>query len=70
MCHEPSGQYKVDSTYRRSLLKIYTAISIEQQACRANCRLLALLIAAFLRPKFMQADNGKELKGALLILLR
>ena len=27
-------------------------------------------IAAFLPPKIMQADNGKEFKGALLILLR
>ncbi|KFY17365.1 hypothetical protein V492_00720 [Pseudogymnoascus sp. VKM F-4246] len=33
----------------------------------ADC--FALFIAAFLPPKIMQADNGKEFKGALLILL-
>ncbi|KFY98655.1 hypothetical protein V498_01337 [Pseudogymnoascus sp. VKM F-4517 (FW-2822)] len=31
---------------------------------------LLKFIAAFLPPKIMQADNGKEFKGALLILLR
>ena len=30
----------------------------------------ALFIAAFLPPKIMQSDNGKEFKGALVILLR
>jgi hypothetical protein len=34
----------------------------------ADC--FAQFIAAFLPPKVMQADNGKEFKGALLILLR
>jgi transposase InsO family protein len=34
----------------------------------ADC--FALFIIAFLPPKIMQADNGKEFKGALLILLR
>ena len=29
----------------------------------------ALFIAAFLPPKIMQSNNGKEFKGALLILL-
>jgi transposase InsO family protein len=30
----------------------------------------AQFVAAFLPPKIMQSDNGKEFKGALLILLR
>ncbi|KFY99256.1 hypothetical protein V500_01428 [Pseudogymnoascus sp. VKM F-4518 (FW-2643)] len=34
----------------------------------AEC--FAQFIAAFLPPKIMQADNGKEFKGALLLLLR
>ncbi|KFY66788.1 hypothetical protein V496_01922 [Pseudogymnoascus sp. VKM F-4515 (FW-2607)] len=54
----------MDSTYKGSLLKVYTALPIKKQARRANCRLLCL------PPKIMQADNGKEFKGALLILLR
>jgi hypothetical protein len=30
----------MDSTYKGSLLKVYTALPIEKQARRANCRLL------------------------------
>ena len=57
----------MDFAYKGSLLKIYPLKSKHAEPI-ADC--FALFIAAFLPPKIMQADNGKEFKGALLLLLR
>ncbi|KFY81022.1 hypothetical protein V499_00181 [Pseudogymnoascus sp. VKM F-103] len=49
--------------------KYYAPYTHEKRAAEPIADRFALSIAAFLPPKIMQADNGKESKGAILILL-
>jgi hypothetical protein len=70
MRHEPSGQYKWILHIKDHFSKYTQLYPLKSKHAEPIADCFALFIAAFLPPKIMQADNGKEFKGALLILLR
>ncbi|KFZ20383.1 hypothetical protein V502_03199 [Pseudogymnoascus sp. VKM F-4520 (FW-2644)] len=70
MRHEPSGQYKWILHIKDHFSKYTQLYPLKSKYAEPIADCFALFIAAFLPPKIMQADNGKEFKGALLILLR
>ena len=70
MRHEPSGQYKWILHIKDHFSKYTQLYPLKSKHAQPIADAFAQFIAAFLPPKIMQADNGKEFKGALLILLR
>jgi hypothetical protein len=70
MRHEPSGQYKWILHIKDHFSKYTQLYPLKSKHAGPIADCFAQFIAAFLPPKIMQADNGKEFKGALLILLR
>jgi hypothetical protein len=70
MCHEPSGQYKWILHIKDHFSKYTQLYPLKSKHAEPIADCFATFIAASLPPKIMQADNGKEFKGALLILLR
>ena len=70
MRHEPSGQFKWILHVKDHFLKYTQLYLLKSKHAEPIADAFALFIAAFLPPKIVQCDNGKEFKGALLILLR
>jgi hypothetical protein len=70
MRHEPSGQYKWILHIKDHFSKYTQLYPLKSKHVELIADCFALFITAFLPLKIMQADNGKEFKGALLILLR
>jgi transposase InsO family protein len=70
MRHEPSGQFKWILHIKDHFSKYTQLYPLKSKHAEPISAAFAQFIAAFLPPKIMQADNGKEFKGALLILLR
>ncbi|KFY25048.1 hypothetical protein V491_01918, partial [Pseudogymnoascus sp. VKM F-3775] len=70
MRHEPSGQYKWILHIKDHFSKYTQLYPLKSKHAEPIADCFALFIAAFLPPKIMQADNRKEFKGPLLILLR
>jgi hypothetical protein len=70
MRHEPSGQYKWILHIKDHFSKYTQLYPLKNKHAGPIADCFAQFIAAFLPLKIMQADNGKEFKGALLILLR
>ncbi|KFY32501.1 hypothetical protein V493_00138 [Pseudogymnoascus sp. VKM F-4281 (FW-2241)] len=70
MRHEPSGQYKWILHIKDHFSKYTQLYPLKSKHAEPIAECFAQFIAAFLPPKIMQADNGKEFKGALLLLLR
>ena len=70
MRHEPSGQYKWILHIKDHFSKYTQLYPLKSKHAEPIADCFALFITAFLPPKIMQADNGKEFKGALLLLLR
>ena len=70
MRHEVSGHYKWILHIKDHFSKYTQLYPLKSKHAEPIADCFALFIAAFLPPKIMQADNGKEFKGALLLLLR
>ncbi|KFZ23265.1 hypothetical protein V502_02250 [Pseudogymnoascus sp. VKM F-4520 (FW-2644)] len=70
MRHEPSGQFKWILHIKDHFSKYTQLYPLKSKHAELIAEAFALFIAAFLPPNIVQADNGKEFKGALLILLR
>ena len=70
MRHEPSSQFKWILHIKDHFSKYTQLFPLKSKHAKPIAEAFAIFIAAFLPPKIMQADNGKEFKGALLILLR
>jgi hypothetical protein len=70
MRHEPLRQYKWILHIKDHFSKYTQLYPLKSKHAELISDCFAQFIAAFLPPKIMQADNGKEFKGALLILLR
>lgn len=70
MRHEPSGQYKWILHIKDHFSEYTQLYPLKKKHAKPIAKCFAQFIAAFLPPKIMQADNGKEFKGALLLLLR
>jgi hypothetical protein len=70
MRHEPLGQYKWILHIKDHFSKYTQLYPLKSKHAQPIAECFAQFIAAFLPPKIMQADNGKEFKGALLLLLR
>ncbi|KFZ11413.1 hypothetical protein V501_04793 [Pseudogymnoascus sp. VKM F-4519 (FW-2642)] len=70
MRHEPSGQFKWILHIKDHFSKYTQLYPLKSKHTEPVADAFAMHIAAFLPPKIMQSDNGKEFKGALLILLR
>jgi hypothetical protein len=70
MQHELLGQYKWILHIKDHFSKYTQLYPLKSKHVELIADCFALFITAFLPPKIMQADNGKEFKGALLILLR
>jgi hypothetical protein len=70
MRHEPSGQFKWILHIKDHFSKYTQLYPLKSKHAEPIAAAFAQFIAAFLPPKIAQADNGKEFKGALLILLR
>lgn len=69
MRHEPSGQFKWILHIKDYFLKYSQLYSLKtSMQSQLQKRLINLLLHSY--PKIMQADNGKEFKGAISILLR
>ena len=69
MRHEPSGQYKWILHIKDHFSKYTQLYPLKSKHAEPIANCFALFIAAFLPLKIMQANNRKEFKGALLILL-
>jgi hypothetical protein len=67
--HKPSGQFKWILHIKDHFLKYTQLYPLKSKYAKLIAKAFALFIAAFLPLKIMQADNEKEFKGALLILL-
>jgi transposase InsO family protein len=70
MRHEPLGQYKWILHIKDHFSKYTQLYPLKSKHAGPIADCFAQFITAFLPPKIMQADNRKEFKGALLILLR
>ena len=70
MRHEPSGQYKWILHIKDHFSKYTQLYPLKSKHAEPIAEAFTCFIAAFLPPKIVQTDNGKEFKGALLILLR
>ncbi|KFY30928.1 hypothetical protein V494_08032 [Pseudogymnoascus sp. VKM F-4513 (FW-928)] len=70
MRHDPSGENKWILHIKDHFSKYTQLYPLRSKHAEPIADCFALFIAAFLPPKIMQADDGKEFKGALLILLR
>ena len=70
MRHKPSGQYKWILHIKDHFSKYTQLYPLKSKHAEPIADCFAQFIAAFLPPKIIQADNRKEFKGALLILLR
>jgi hypothetical protein len=70
MRYEPLGQYKWILHIKDYFLKYTQLYLLKSKHAEPIVECFAQFITAFLPPKIMQADNGREFKGALLILLR
>jgi hypothetical protein len=70
MRHEPSGQYKWILHIKDHFSKYTQLYPLKSKHAEPIANCFALFIAAFLPPRIIQADIGKEFKGALLILLQ
>jgi hypothetical protein len=70
MRHEPSGQFKWILYIKDHFSKYTQLYPLKSKHAEPVAACFAQFVAAFLPPKIMQSDNGKEFKGALLILLR
>ena len=70
MRHEPSGQYKWILHIKDHFSKYSQLYPLKSKHAEPIAQAFTGFIAAFLPPKIVQTDNGKEFKGALLILLR
>ena len=70
MRHEPSGQFKWILHIKDHFSKYTQLYPLKSKHAEPIAEAFALFIAAFLPLKIVQCDNGKEFKGALLILLR
>ncbi|RFU28490.1 hypothetical protein B7463_g7831, partial [Scytalidium lignicola] len=70
MRHEPSGQYKWIMHIKDHFTKYSQLYALKSKESKPISEAFAQFIMAFLPPKIVQCDNGREFKGALLILLR
>jgi hypothetical protein len=70
MRYEPLGQYKWILHIKDYFSKYTQLYLLKSKHAEPIVECFAQFITAFLPPKIMQADNGREFKGALLILLR
>jgi hypothetical protein len=70
MQHEPSCQFKWILYIKDHFLKYTQLYPLKSKHAEPIAEAFALFIAAFSPLKIMQADNGKEFKAALLILLQ
>ncbi|KAF5120961.1 SCAN domain-containing protein 3 [Metarhizium anisopliae] len=70
MRHEPSGQYKWILHIKDHFSKYTQLYPLKSKHAEPIAEEFTRFIAAFLPPKIVQTDNGKEFKGALLVLLR
>jgi hypothetical protein len=69
MRHELSGQFKWILHVKDHFSKYTQLYPLKSKHVEPIIDDFALFIIAFLPPKIIQYDNGKEFKGALLILL-
>ncbi|RFU36327.1 hypothetical protein B7463_g118, partial [Scytalidium lignicola] len=69
MRHEPSGKYKWILHIKDHFIKYSQLYPLKSKESILIAKAFAQFIMAFLPPKIMQCDNGKEFKGAFLILL-
>ena len=63
MRHEPSGQFKWILHIKDRFSKYTQLYPLKSKHAEAVADSSAQFVAAFLPPKIMQSDNGKELKG-------
>ena len=68
--HKPSGQFKWILYIKDHFSKYTQLYLLKSKYTEPIADAFALFIAAFLLPKIVQYNNGKEFKGALLILLQ
>jgi hypothetical protein len=68
--HEPSGQFKWILHIKDHFSKYTQLFLLKSKHAKPIAEAFAIFITAFLPPKIMQANNGKEFKGVLLILLQ
>jgi hypothetical protein len=65
MRHEPSGQYKWILHIEGHFSKYSQLYPLKSKHAEPIAQAFTGCIAAFLPPKIVQTDNGKEFKGAL-----
>ena len=70
MRHKPSGQYKWILYIKDHFSKYTQLYLLKSKHIEPIVRCFEYFIAAFLPLKIIQADNRKEFKGALLLLLQ
>jgi IS30 family transposase len=70
MRHKPLGQYKWILHIKDHFSKYTQLYLLKSKHIEPIAECFAQFITAFLPLKIMQADNRKEFKGALLILLQ
>jgi hypothetical protein len=69
MRHEPSGQFKWILHIKDHFSKYTQLYPLKSKYSEPIAEAFAQFIGAFLPPKIMQADNGKEFKGKLFTAL-
>jgi IS30 family transposase len=69
MCHKPSGQFKWILYIKDHFSKYTQLYLLKSKHAEPVAACFAQFVAVFLPLKIIQSDNGKEFKGALLILL-
>jgi hypothetical protein len=70
MRHTPDGRYAWICHIKDHYSKFTQLYALESKHAEGIADCLVLFIQAFYPPKILQCDNGKEFKGAVLILLR
>lgn len=70
MRHEPSDQFKWILHIKDHFTKYTQLYALQSKEAEPIAKAFLQFIGAFLPPKIVQTDNGREFKGALLILLR
>ncbi|CEJ93248.1 hypothetical protein VHEMI08853 [[Torrubiella] hemipterigena] len=70
MRHEPSGQFKWILHIKDHFTKYSQLYALTSKQAEPIAKAFLQFIGAFLPPKIVQVDNGREFQGAFLILLR
>jgi hypothetical protein len=70
MCYKPLGQYKWILHIKDHFSKYTQLYPLKSKHAELIANCFTQFITAFLPLKIIQADNRKEFKGALLLLLQ